>query len=61
MDCSAEVNIGGVKKRKGDNVRTLLGSVSSCELVGGQELSILGEAAELVWDAWGELVSLQTC
>ena len=48
-------------KEKGDNLRTLLGSVSSCELVGGQELSILGEAAELVWDAWGELVSLQTC
>lgn len=47
-------------KEKGDNVRTLLGSVSSCDSVGGQELSILGEAAELVWDAWGELVSLHT-
>lgn len=47
-------------KEKGDNVRTLLDSVSSFVLVGGQELSILGEAAELVWDAWRELVSLET-
>lgn len=48
-------------KEKGDNVRTLLDSVSSCVSVGGQELSILEEAAELVWDAWRELVSLETC